>query len=193
MDERYLKAVGYATKAKRRGRRGRPKMVLIGDIVGDDEDAVARAASQVVRIANARGGEGFIAVSAETRRKFWLDRARTAAIAKHTNAFKINEDVVIPLERLGDYSDGIERINIELSIANKLALLDALDEYFQGELPLAQHGENAAARPSCSATGARPRASSSPRARARWRYLLDNLDLPVAEARADVGARRSPR
>ena len=105
-------------------------MVLIGDIVGDDDAAVAAAASQVVRIANARGGEGFIAVSAETRRKFWLDRARTAAIAKHTNAFKINEDVVIPLARLGDYSDGIERINIELSIANKLALLDALDEYF---------------------------------------------------------------
>ena len=46
---------------------------------------------------------------AEARKKFWLDRARTAAIARHTNAFKINEDVVIPLERLGDYTDGIER------------------------------------------------------------------------------------
>ena len=166
MDERYLKAVGYATKAKRQGgNAGRPKMVLIGDIVGDDDAAVAAAASQVVRIANARGGEGFIAVSAETRRKFWLDRARTAAIAKHTNAFKINEDVVIPLARLGDYSDAIERINIELSITNKLALLDALDEYFQGELPLTQHGE---ALPAPELLGDRlePRAH----ARTRWRY-----------------------
>ena len=60
-----------------------------------------RATSEVVRIANARCGEGFIAVSAEARRKFWLDRARTAAIAKHTNAFKINEDVVIPLAAHG--------------------------------------------------------------------------------------------
>jgi FAD/FMN-containing dehydrogenase len=34
LDERYVKAVGYATKAKR---HGRPKMVLLGDIVGDDE------------------------------------------------------------------------------------------------------------------------------------------------------------
>jgi FAD/FMN-containing dehydrogenase len=34
LDERYVKAVGYATKAKR---HGRPKMVLIGDIVGHDE------------------------------------------------------------------------------------------------------------------------------------------------------------
>jgi len=184
MDERYLKAVGYATKAKRQlGGAGRPKMVLIGDIVGDDEDAVAAAASQVVRIANARGGEGFVAVSAETRRKFWLDRARTAAIAKHTNAFKINEDVVIPLARLGDYSDGIERINIELSIANKLALLDALDEYFQGELPLAQQGE---VLPAPEFLGDRREAAREliAGARARWRYLLDNLDLPVAEARA---------
>ena len=123
LDERYVKAVGYATKAKR---HGRPKMVLIGDIVGRRRQRVARAASEVVRMANARGGEGFVAVSAEARKKFWLDRARTAAIATHTNAFKINEDVVIPLDRLGDYTDGIERINIELSIANKLKLCDAL-------------------------------------------------------------------
>jgi FAD/FMN-containing dehydrogenase/Fe-S oxidoreductase len=129
LDERYVKAVGYATKAKR---HGRPKMVLIGDIVGDSDDAVAKAASEVIRIANARGAEGFVAVSPETRKKFWLDRGRTAAIAKHTNAFKVNEDVVIPLERLGDYTDGIERINIELSIANKLALADALDQFFAG-------------------------------------------------------------
>ena len=44
-------------------------MVLIGDIVGDDEAAVARATSEVVRIANARGGEGFVAVSAEARKQ----------------------------------------------------------------------------------------------------------------------------
>ena len=186
LDERYLKAVGYATKAKRQtGSAGRPKMVLIGDIVGDDDNAVAAAASQVVRIANARGGEGFVAVSAESRRKFWLDRARTAAIAKHTNAFKINEDVVIPLPRLGDYSDGIERINIELSIANKLALLDALDEYFQGELPLMQHEE---ALPAPELLGDRREAAREliAKVRVRWQYLLDHLDLPAAEARADV-------
>src|SRR5207249_9628712 len=105
------------------------------DIVGEDENAVARAASEVVRMCNARGAEGFIAVSPEMRKTFWLDRARTAAIARHTNAFKINEDVVIPLERLGDYTDGIERINIEFSIANKLALIEALTEFFSGKLP----------------------------------------------------------
>lgn len=134
LDDRYLKAVGYATKSKR---GTLPKMVLIGDIVGDDPDAVARATSEVVRIANARSGEGFIAISADARKKFWLDRKRTAAISRHTNAFKINEDVVIPLHRMGEYTNGIERINIELSLRNKLALVDRLEAFFtQGQLPL---------------------------------------------------------
>ncbi|MEO8855437.1 MAG: DUF3683 domain-containing protein, partial [Burkholderiaceae bacterium] len=140
LDQRYLRAVGYATKSKRASGNGGnvlPKMVLFGDIAGNDADAVARAASEVVRLANQRGGEGFVAISAEARKKFWLDRKRTAAISKHTNAFKINEDVVIPLPRMAEYTDGIERMNIELSLRNKIALCDALQMFFaQGNLPL---------------------------------------------------------
>ncbi|WP_455380725.1 FAD-binding and (Fe-S)-binding domain-containing protein, partial [Acidihalobacter prosperus] len=132
LDERYVRAVKYTPK----GARGeRPKMVLIADIAGDDENIVARVASQVVRMTNQRGGEGFVAVSPEARRRFWADRARTAAIASHTNAFKINEDVVIPLEHLADYSQGIERINIRLSIGNKLAVIDTMIDWLQGGLP----------------------------------------------------------
>ncbi|WP_326533287.1 FAD/FMN-binding oxidoreductase [Pseudorhodoferax sp.] len=141
LDDRYLKAVGYATKSKSHG-AGLPKMVLFGDIAGDDADAVARVTSEVVRIANSRSGEGFIAISADARKKFWLDRKRTAAISRHTNAFKINEDVVIPLPRMAEYTDGIERINIELSLRNKLALADALIEFFgAGKLPLGKEDD----------------------------------------------------
>ncbi len=136
LDDRYLKAVGYATKSKK-GNGGLPKMVLIGDIAGDDPDAVARATSEVIRIANSRSGEGFTAISPEARKKFWLDRKRTAAISKHTNAFKINEDVVIPLPRMGEYTEGIERINIELSLRNKIRLADELLAFFtRGQIPL---------------------------------------------------------
>jgi len=126
LDERYIKAVGYSTKA---ARSMQPKMILIADIASDNEDLVGIAASKVVQIANSKDGEGFIAVSPESRKRFWLDRARTAAIAKHTNAFKINEDVVIPLPKLGDYSNGIDRINIELSIANKLKIVQEIRRY----------------------------------------------------------------
>jgi FAD/FMN-containing dehydrogenase/Fe-S oxidoreductase len=147
LDDRYLKAVGYATKSKK-GNGGLPKMVLIGDIVGDDPDAVARATSEVIRIANSRSGEGFTAISPEARKKFWLDRKRTAAISKHTNAFKINEDVVIPLPRMGEYTEGIERINIELSLRNKIRLASELEAFFaRGHLPLGK-GDDASEIPS---------------------------------------------
>ena len=142
LDARYLKAVGYATRSPR---GGLPRMILLGDIVGDDDGAVARAAADVVRMANARSGEGFTAVSAEARKSFWADRSRTAAIARHTNAFKVNEDVVIPLARMGDYTDAIERINIELSIDNKLALLDAVDAFLATSFLLGR-GEDADSR-----------------------------------------------
>src|SRR6185369_8269546 len=174
LDERYVKAVGYATKAKS---RGRPRMILLADIVSDDENAVAEAASHVVRIANARDGEGFIAVSSEQRKRFWLDRARTAAIAKHTNAFKINEDVVIPLERLGEYTEGIERINIELSIANKLKLLDALEAFFSGELPV-QEGEDKTDKEGLFGDRTAQALELIAATRARWSGYLANLGDP---------------
>ena len=182
LDERYVRAIGYATKAKRRGESaGRPKMVLLGDIVGDDEKAVMNAAAEIVRRCNLRSAEGFIAVDADTRRKFWLDRSRTAAISRHTNAFKLNEDVVIPLPRMGDYCDGVERVNIELSIKNKLALCDALAQFLAGTLPLLRGdadldnelliGDQRQA--ALEAIGA---------VRHRWQWLVDHLDLPLAEA-----------
>ena len=193
LDDRYLRAVGYATKSKRGlaaiGASGLPKMVLLGDIVGDDENAVARATSEVVRIANSRGGEGFTAVSPDARKKFWLDRKRTAAIAKHTNAFKVNEDVVIPLPRMGEYTEGIERINIELSLRNKLELVDALQAFFQqGTLPLGK-SDDAGDIPSAEMLGDRGQQAQALLAevRALWQHWLNNLDVVQAVAGAGQG------
>lgn len=183
LDWRYVRAVGYATKA---AGKGRPKMVLIADIVSDDEQAVQAAAEHIVELAQARDGEGFIAVTPEARKTFWLDRARTAAIAKHTNAFKINEDVVIPLERLGEYSDGIERINIELSIQNKLKLCDALIDYLSGSLPVEQLDSSL---PKSELLGERANHALDfvKQVRERWQWLLANLDLPLSEYQARYG------
>jgi FAD/FMN-containing dehydrogenase/Fe-S oxidoreductase len=183
LDERYLRAVGYATKSKR---GTLPKMALFGDIVGDDENAVAIAASEVVRIANTRVGEGFVAVSPEARKKFWLDRARTAAIARHTNAFKINEDVVIPLNRMGEYTDGIERINVELSIKNKLQLAAELRTYLSGgHLPLEKSDDagNSDSVARDEIMGDRPEQAVAlvDAVQARWTYVLANLDQKLVD------------
>ena len=183
LDWRYVRAVGYATKA---AGKGRPKMVLLADVVSDDEAAVQAAAEHIVTLAQAREGEGFIAVTPEARKTFWLDRSRTAAIARHTNAFKINEDVVIPLERLGEYSDGIERINIELSIQNKLRLCEALLQYLSGSLPVDKMGTDL---PRSELLGERAQHASAhvESVRDRWQWLLDHLDAPLEEYRTRFG------
>ncbi|ASK26452.1 DUF3683 domain-containing protein [Neisseria chenwenguii] len=183
LDWRYVRAVGYATKA---AGKGRPKMVLLADVVSDDEEAVQQVAEHMVEMTRKRDGEGFIAVTPEARKTFWLDRSRTAAIAKHTNAFKINEDVVIPLERLGEYSDGIERINIELSIKNKLALCAALLDYLQGRLPVDAMGTDL---PSKELLGDRATHALNhvTAVKERWEWLLANLDAPLGEYKARYG------
>jgi FAD/FMN-containing dehydrogenase/Fe-S oxidoreductase len=188
LDERYVQAVKYSTKAPR---RERPKMVLIVDIAGEQEADVAEAASAVVRLVNAREGEGFIAVSPEARRRFWADRARTAAIAAHTNAFKINEDVVIPLPRLADYSEGIERINIEQSMHNKLRMLEAVDAYVGGELSeLRQVADYESSVENSAIIADKQRAAREHLAavRARWSTVLSRLDAPAAEHSDLLGA-----
>ena len=191
LDDRYLKAVGYTTKSKRAlSGNGLPKMALFGDIVGDDEDAVARATSEIVRIANSRSGEGFVAVSADARKKFWLDRKRTAAIARHTNAFKVNEDVVIPLPRMGEYTEGIERINIELSLRNKLELVDRLEQFFsQGRLPLGR-SDDAGEIPGAELLEDRVQQALAllREVRALWRFWLEHLDVVQADSGRTVFA-----
>ncbi|RPD83403.1 DUF3683 domain-containing protein [Neisseria weixii] len=183
LDWRYVRAVGYATKA---AGKGRPKMVLLADVVSDDEQAVQEVAEHMVEMTRKREGEGFIAITPEARKTFWLDRSRTAAIAKHTNAFKINEDVVIPLERLGEYSDGIERINIELSIKNKLTLCAALLDYLQGRLPVDAMGTDLPSKELLGdrATHALNHVSA---VKERWEWLLANLDAPLGEYKARYG------
>ncbi|MDH4014859.1 MAG: DUF3683 domain-containing protein, partial [Chromatiales bacterium] len=185
MDERYVKAVRYATKTPG---RERPRMVLLADIAGDDEANVAQVASRLVAIVNARDAEGFIAVSPEARRRFWLDRARTAAISAHTNAFKINEDVVIPLHRLVEYNTGIERINIEQSIANKVESIDAFSAHLAGELKeLRQDGDYESSDESSAIFQAKLDLAREhlARVRARWSRLLEHLD-DTASAHTDM-------
>ncbi|MBU3725645.1 MAG: FAD-binding oxidoreductase, partial [Burkholderiaceae bacterium] len=176
LDERYLRAVGYSTKSKR---GSLPKMVLIGDIVGDDDQAVAKAASEVIRLANGHAGEGFVAISPEARKAFWAERARTAAIARHTNAFKINEDVVIPLERMGEYTNAIEHINIELSIGNKLKVIHAFRDLLESNWPATHLHQTDQSNGQTLEDDLERRTSLAvalfDRIQARWSFLLGHL------------------
>ena len=186
LDARYVKAVNYSPKAPR---RELPQMILLIDIVSDDEDSVAEAASEVIRLANLRDAEGFVAISAEARKQFWADRSRTAAIAAHTNAFKINEDVVIPLPRLADYNEGIERINIELSIRNKLLMLDSVAAYLNSDMPelhpsvLGQAPDTEESIEAIDIITAKKKTASEQlqKIKQSWLLLLNNLDATASD------------
>ncbi len=127
-DEKYVKAIDYASKSTR---RERPRVVLLIDVSGNNKRSVARVCSNICHIASTGNGEGFVATSEMDRKRFWDDRGRMAAIAKHTRAFKLNEDVVIPLHRLSEYNDFIEHLNIEYSIRNKIEILDKIESYLK--------------------------------------------------------------
>lgn len=175
MDARYIKAVDYNTKS---ARNERPRMVLLADIVGEEEQTVLEASQKVVNLARERDGEGFIAASPEDRKRFWADRSRTAAIAKHTNAFKINEDIVIPLAKLAEYNHGVERINIEQSLKNKMAILDEFirlvtEGQTLGVHPPSQEGQRIISDKQQAALGLLQGV------RQRWQTLLSHLDTLV--------------
>ncbi|PWG65383.1 DUF3683 domain-containing protein [Spiribacter halobius] len=201
LDERYVRAVDYAPK----GERGeKPKMLLVGDLASDDEAACQAAAERIVALVSRRNADGFIAASAEARKTFWADRSRTAAIAAHTNAFKINEDVVIPLDRLADYSEGVERINIVQSLRNKLAMVDALREHLRGPMPELRHRSDYLEREDFEASEeggnilARKRETAITHLDAveqRWRAILAAMDEDAAahDALLDDSARADRR
>jgi Fe-S oxidoreductase len=87
--------------------------------------------------------------------------------------------VVIPLPRMAEYTDGIERINIELSLANKIKLADELEAFFaRGSLPLGKQ-DDANEIPSAELLEDRVAQALSlvREVRALWRGWLDNVEI----------------
>ena len=188
LDERYIKAVKYTTKASNvdGSQIGRPKMILLADISANIEEDVNAAADAVIELSKQRNAQGFIAVTPEARQRFWLDRARTAAISAHTNAFKINEDVVIPLPRLGEYNRGIECINIDQSIKNKIEICDAITHYLNGNLQEANEGSNFNLSDEAKEILARKCETAKlliASKKQRWNDILQNLNTPAAQVK----------
>ena len=178
LDDRYLKAVHYPVKSKR---GDYPKMVIVGDIVGSDEAALEEAVGRVIDLCTKVNGEGFIAKTPEARFAFWHERSKTAAISAHTNAFKLNEDVVIPLDKIGEYTLGCETFNIECSIDNKLEMLDALENYLHGYISLGKPSLTAGVPKELLLEATVPQALKLVQSvRARWLYLRHHFDDKVS-------------
>lgn len=126
-DEEYVAAIGYKVKASR---EGRPKAVLLVDLVGRDADQMQRGVERLRALLTPfPDSELFLAADAAEAEVFWAERKKLGAIAKRTNAFKLNEDVVLPLERLAEFADFIERLNLTEEQHNHAAVIDRLEAW----------------------------------------------------------------
>lgn len=177
LDDRYLHAVNYPVKS---AHRGFPKMVLVGDIVSDSNRALGIVTEQVAQTCKSQGGEAFIATTDQERFRFWHERSRTAAISAHTNAFKLNEDVVIPISAIGEYTEACEHFNIKCSIENKIEMLEAVDTYLSGYISLGMPTMTEAIPKENLLEQAVPDARELlARVRERWQFMLEQLDTPM--------------
>ena len=110
-DDEYVRAIDYRVKAVR---AETPKAVLLIDVAGHTEEQAAHGAARVREILERHPNtELFEARDAAEAYRFWADRKKLGAIARRTNAFKMNEDVVIPLEGLAEFARFVEEVNVE--------------------------------------------------------------------------------
>jgi len=110
-DDEYVRAIQYKVKAPR---AETPKAVLLVDVVGHAPEQAARGVERIRRILDAHPNTLlFEARDAAEGKRFWADRKKLGAIARRTNAFKMNEDVVLPLDALAEFARWIEAANEE--------------------------------------------------------------------------------
>jgi len=119
-DQEYVDAIGYQTKA---GRGGRPKAVLLIDLVAWNEAQLERGKARLKSLVEPHAAtEVFFAADVDEAAAFWADRKKLGAIARRTNAFKLNEDVVLPLDRLASFAGTIGEMNLEEERHNQRAI-----------------------------------------------------------------------
>ncbi|MBI4805615.1 MAG: FAD-binding oxidoreductase [Desulfovibrio sp.] len=110
-NSKYVKAIEYQKKSAKY--EGDPISVLTIQLDGNDLPALEKAVADIVAIAEKHEGvDAFVARDEKEAEVFWEDRHKLSAIAKRTSGFKINEDVVIPLGVIPQFSDFLEELNL---------------------------------------------------------------------------------
>ncbi len=122
---KYVQAINYQKKSTKH--EGIPCSVIIVQIDGDDEKLLESAVQDILALAE---NDSNIAIIAAKDNKegavFWEDRHRLSAISKRTSGFKINEDVVIPLDKMPEFALFLEFLNIELVASTYRRALQAV-------------------------------------------------------------------
>lgn len=125
-DEEYVRAIDYRTKAPK---DARPKAVLLIDMVAHTPEQLSRGRQRFEGLLRPYvDTHVFFARDAVEGTRFWSDRKRLGAIAKRTNAFKLNEDIVLPLGALAEFSRYLDAFNVAEERSNQLACVARVRE-----------------------------------------------------------------
>jgi FAD/FMN-containing dehydrogenase/Fe-S oxidoreductase len=133
-DEEYVRAIQYKAKTPR---SQSPKAVLLIDIVGHESDQVAAGLTRLSALLGDYPNTAMaVAQTQQEAARFWRDRKRLGAIAARTNAFKLNEDIVLPLHALADFAAFVDHLNVEEERSNQQEVIWQLLTYLEKAVPI---------------------------------------------------------
>lgn len=134
-DEEYIKAINYKTKTSV---GTRIIAVLLVDMVSNNKDQLRIGVKKLVTLIEQFDKTGLsIAKDKPQAQRFWQDRKRLGAIAAHTNAFKLNEDVVLPINSLARFAKFIYNCNMEEKKFTQVQIIQDIVQYLDRAVPLA--------------------------------------------------------
>ncbi len=121
---KYVQAIDYQRKSQKY--EGQPISVIIVQVDGDDAYLLDRCVDNIVAVVEQQENVDItVAQDEKEAERFWEDRHRLSLIARRTSGFKMNEDVVIPIDRVPEFAEFQEQVNLECtSKAYRRALQD---------------------------------------------------------------------
>ncbi|MBU1169850.1 MAG: FAD/FMN-binding oxidoreductase [Proteobacteria bacterium] len=133
-DDEYMAAINYKVKAPR---KESPKAALLIDMVGHTTDQIESGVNRLETLLEPYANTYiFVAKDEHEAERFWKDRKKLGAIAKRTNAFKLNEDIVLPLDALGEFTSFTDLYNIEEDRFNQESFIHEVLAYLDLAEPL---------------------------------------------------------
>ncbi len=133
-DEEYIRAIDYKSKA---ARSVSPKAVLLIDMVAHTSEQILRGKANLLTLLEKYPNtEIFVAADSDEAARFWRDRKRLGAIAARTNAFKLNEDIVLPLRALADFARYVDQYNLDEDRFSQQCVIREIMDYLEIAEPI---------------------------------------------------------
>ncbi|MFH2091663.1 MAG: DUF3683 domain-containing protein [Pseudomonadota bacterium] len=134
-DREYVKAIKYKAKTSM---GSTIVAVLLIDMVSNDPVKIDQGSQLLQDILSIYDKTGLSEAKNEQQaQRFWQDRKRLGAIAAHTNAFKLNEDIVLPIDSLAEFARFVDQYNIQEKKINQVHIIDNMIHVLDNIVPAA--------------------------------------------------------